>query len=172
MIDGYDTMNGKLTTSMIIILFSFTLLPFATAQEIIEIAVRGQCGEFMVSVMASGLYDENMDNNECWDAKLDIPGRIFDHSAGDSGEWMSSFYYIDDALCPPEQEVVITLKPSSIAPTIEGTAKLRQGNNLIEKPFTIEQDCPQPLGWEWVLLAAIMVVVFFGYLIVWWMRHK
>ena len=53
-----------------------------------------------------------------------------------------------------------------------GTVKLRQGNTVIERPFTMEQDCPQPLGWEWVIIAAAAFIVFFGYLLVWWFRQK
>jgi len=126
-------------------------------------------GDFTVNITAEGLYNIS---NECWDAKLDVPGRVFDPSAGEAGEWMSSFYYVEQAICPPGQEVALRLRPSSISAVVEGMVKLRQGNTVIEMPFTIEQDCPQPLGWEWVLLAGAAFIVFFGYLLVWWFRQK
>jgi|GEM_PF-2427270 len=141
-------------------------MPQATAQEITGVTAEGTCGDFTVAVSASGL------GKGCWDAKLDVPGRVFHGSEGESGEWRSSFYYVDGALCFPEQHAAIRLKPGSIASHIEGVAKLRQNNTVIESGFAIEQDCPQPLGWEWLLIASAAFIVFLGYLLVWWMRRK
>jgi hypothetical protein len=167
-----DMIDMRMALLLSVFIFCLFAIPLSSAQQVTEVAVRGECGEFMISIMASGLYNQGIEGNGCWDAKLDLPGQIFNPSAGQSGDWRSSFYYIDDALCPPEDKVVITIRPNSISPTIEGTAKLRQGNTIIERQFTISQDCPQPLGWEWVILTALIIVLFFGYLLAWWMRRK
>jgi hypothetical protein len=157
---------------ILLIAFLLAMPACSSGQEITDVAYAGQCGDFSVTVSAEGLYNINNISDECWDVKLDVPGRVFDGSAGEAGEWNSAFYYVNDVFCPPDRTVSLRLRPSSIAPVVEGTVKLRQDNKVIEKPFTIEQDCPQPLGWEWVLIAGAAFIVFFGYLLVWWVRRK
>jgi len=127
--------------------------------------LSGTCGEFVITVPLLELEG-------CWDVKIDVPGQVFDGSAGDSGEWRSTFFYVEDALCQPDSYARFRVSMESIKPTVHGTIKLRQNNTVVERPFSVQQDCPQPLGWEWVLLAAAAFIIFFGYLLLWWTRKK
>jgi len=157
----------------VLIVFVLVIGVPANGQEISGVSYSGTCGDFRVMISASGLFDlsneSSAQNEECWDVKVEVPGRFFDVVLND---WRSTHYYMNDVMCYPEPEISVLIRLSTIEPVVDGIAKLRQGNTIIEKAFNIEQECPQPLGWEWVLIIAVIVIVFFGYLLVWWWRRK
>ena len=103
----------------------------------------------------------------CWDVKLDVPGKL-----NDNGAWRSSFYYMEKAICWPDEKADISIRLGSIEPVIEVTAKLRQGSRVIEREFTIRQSCPQPLPDYWVILVAIVIILIFGWSLAWWWKRK
>jgi hypothetical protein len=149
--------------SIIVAVFFFLLIipMFAQSQEFTSVSATGTCRDFVVSVAGADLGES------CWDVKLDVPGQVRD---GDS--WRSSFYFIDKAICWPEEKADISLRLDSSEPVIEATAKLRQGSRIVERDFTIRQSCPQPLPDYWVILVALVIILVFGWSLAWWWKNK
>ena len=149
------------TTCISIILTALLILPLIQAQEITGITVEGGCRNFTAEITASGLEG-------CWDIKIDAPCRIQKPDL----EWQSCFYYLQEALCSPDNRTMvrIELEDSSTA-IVNATAKLRQNSTIIEKAFTIQpQDCPKGLGEEWGILAAVVLILAFACALVWWRK--
>ncbi|MBN2331281.1 MAG: hypothetical protein JXC85_05700 [Candidatus Aenigmarchaeota archaeon] len=149
--------------AVIVAVFIFLcIIPiFGRSQEITGVSVNGTCRDFVISVSAEGLGES------CWDVKLDVPGNV-----DDGGTWRSSFYYIDKAICWPDDEAQLTVRLESSEPVIEATAKLRQGSKVIERDFTISQSCNQPLPDNWVILVVFVVILVFGWSLAWWWKRK
>ena len=151
-----------LLVSLVAAFLILTMVPMSTVgQEIAQIRTQGTCIDHVVTVKGEGL------GNSCWDVKIDIPGRI-----GSGGSFRSSFYYIEKAICWPEDEAEFSVKLDSREPVIDGAVKLRQGNDIIEKDFSILQSCPQPLPDYWVIIIAFAVVLVFGWSLAWWWKRK
>jgi hypothetical protein len=144
-----------------VLLFLCIIPIFVLSQEIAGIVASGECRDFTVTVLGDDIGES------CWDVKLDVPGSVKD---GDS--WRSSFYYIDKAICWPDDRADITIKLDSADPVIQATAKMRQGSVVIEKDFSILQSCPQPLPDQWVLIVAFAVILVFGWSLAWWWKRK
>lgn len=147
---------------IVAVLFFLMMIPmFAKSQEITGVSPAGTCMDFVVTVAAEDLGES------CWDVKLDVPGNI-----DDGGTWRSSFYYIEKAICWPDEKAEISIRLDSIEPVIEATAKLRQGSRVIERDFTIRQSCPQPLPDYWVILVSFVIILIFGWSLAWWWKRK
>jgi hypothetical protein len=158
----------KASSSALIVLalfssLSFSLFPIiSSSQQITEIRSEGSCEDFRITITAEDL------GQGCWDAKLDVPGRVYD--SGDK-TWKSSFYYIEKAMCYPATEASIPIKLDREDVYLQGKARLRSGGRTIEKDFELRQQCPQPLPDYWVILIAAMVILIFGYALVWWWKQ-
>jgi hypothetical protein len=158
-------------TLHILVLVVALLLPtFVQAQQITSVAVSGTCGRFTVNVTADNL------SGRCWDLKIDVPGQVLQPQTGD---WKSSVYYVENALCPYKSggsagEKSLEIRPDSKQDSIAGKAKIRDENKVVEREFTIEQDCPagekgNELPVVWVLLITVFVVIgLFWAVGVWW----
>lgn len=144
-----------------VLLFLMMIPIFAKSQEITGVSAAGTCMDFVVSVSAEGLGES------CWDVKLDLPGKV-----NDGGSWRSSFYFMEKAICWPDEKAEIVIRIDSIEPVIEATAKLRQGSRIIERDFTISQTCPQPLPDYWVILVSFVIILIFGWSLAWWWKRK
>jgi len=140
-------------------LLALILLSFpAFSQEITQIQAQGNCRDFSITVAAEDIGEG------CWDVKLDVPGQIKDKN----GNWKSTFFYVERALCSPETEAVLDVRLEGTQSSVEGTAKLRQGSKIVEMPFTVVQACPEPpasLEGFWVVFAAFAIIVIFGWII-------
>ena len=144
------------------IIFLMLIIPsFAGSQEILGVETEGTCKEFRVTVTGNELGES------CWDVKLDLPGDVYDERAGD---WKSAFFYIEKAICFPDESILVNIKLESSEPETEATAKLRQGSKVIEKDFTLRQSCPQPLSDFWVLIVAVVIILIFGWGLAWWWK--
>jgi len=141
-------------------IFLCTLLAPAAAQEITGVTVEGNCGEFAVTVRAAALGDG------CWDAKIDAPGTVLHE---DEDLWRSSFFYVDKAICPPSGQTTLRFRPDSKAGNVTATARLR-GAEVLARDFTITQGCPKPVPDVWPVLVAAIVILIFGYSLVWWWK--
>lgn len=152
---------SALACALALILLSFPAL----SQEITSIQAHGSCRDFSITVTAEGLGEG------CWDVKLGVPGQIKDKN----GNWKSTFFYVERAICAPETEAVLDVRLEGTQSSVEGTAKLRQGSKIVEMPFTIVQACPEPpasLEGFWVVFAAFAIVVLFGWGLVWWWKKR
>ncbi len=160
-------MNFKMLFPVFVI-FLF-LLSIANAQQTdvprtsisfqdIDVIATGTCHSFDVAVFAPMLSD-------CYDMKLDVPGAI-----GTGDDKKSTFFYADDALCAGSGHVHLELES---AETIQATLKLRQGNAVIEKQFTIYQSCRQQSD-NVVALAAMLsvLVILAGIAFAWGYQKK
>jgi hypothetical protein len=144
------------------ILFLMVAPMLAGSQEIASVTAEGRCMDFEVSISASGL------GPGCWDVKLDVPGKVFDPV---SEEWKSSFFYLENYVCYPDTAAVVKVTLDTPATPIASSVKLRQNNTVIEKDFTIVQECPRPLPDVWFILAVILIILLFGYSLTWWWRQ-
>jgi len=157
----------KILLTIIALIFAMILFLMAVpilvgSQEIASVTAEGSCREFELRIAASGL------GSGCWDVKLDVPGKVFDPV---SEEWKSSFFYLENYVCYPDNAGVVKVALETSATTIQSSVKLRQNNTVIEKDFTIVQRCPQPLPDVWFILAVIVIILLFGYTLTWWWRH-
>lgn len=164
-------MNKFLSVNIIFLIL--LLMPLqASAQEITGVDAVGTCTDFEVTVTAANLTDG------CWDVKLDIPGRIDMSDGAGEGDWKSTFYYKDQAMCHPDTDsAVLSLKLDSKEGLVRGTAKIMLNSKVREKDFAITQSCPpepQPLSGEWALFVAFVVILVFGWALTWWWKqgHK
>ncbi len=135
----------------------------AESTEITLVEASGTCMDFTVTVHAANLTG-------CWDIKVDVPGRIREGA----GQWKSTFFYNENAICEPESQVSADIIIESMEDVVEGTVKLRQGNTIIESPVVINQACPEPsAGVEgfWIPFAAFAVVLIFGWGLAWWWKR-
>lgn len=150
------------TACISIILMALLLPPLIQAQEITGITVQGGCRNFTAAITASGLEG-------CWDVKIDAPCRIQKPDL----EWQSCFYYLQEALCSPDNRTMVRIEledSGAVNATVQAILRLRQNNTIIEKNFTIQQDCPKGLGVEWGILVSVVLILVFGYALVWWRR--
>jgi hypothetical protein len=125
------------------------------AAEIGNVRYSGTCRDFVVDVRAANLTG-------CWDFKLDLPGELMT-----AGGWKSTFYYLDNAICEPYNSAVVSVRLDTSERTVNGTAKLRQNSTIIQKSFTVLQDCPQPPGPEVTVLGVVVIgiAVVLGYVL-------
>jgi len=157
-------MRRGLLLALISIQFLCIAIP-ASAQEITEITditVTGTCREYSVTVTATGL------GQGCWDVKLEIPGTVFDY---EKDEWRSSYYFVDGALCGPDASRSFAISLDSSMSIVQAKARIRSGSREKEKPFTISQSCPAPAPPYIAILAAIIVILIFGYALAWWWKQ-
>ena len=157
-------MRIPLIVLIIIFTLLFLLLVFPIAgnsQEITDIRAEGVCRDFTVTVSAAGLADG------CWDVKLDVPGRIQSRDT----EWKSAFFYVDDAMCTPETRVTLRIKLDTSETPLRAAARLRLNSTVLEREFTISQNCPEPLSDLWVIIVALLIILIFGYTLTWWWRQ-
>lgn len=133
----------------VLLLFLFIFLSAAIAQEI-NIEAKGTCKDFDITINA------NLDG--CWDTKIEAPASIL-HPDG----WKSSFFYVNNALCAPENEVKIKIRLDT-KDDIVASLKLRQNETIIERNFEIKQNCASELTDEEMLLlvAAIIIILAAG----------
>ena len=159
-------MRKALVILAIIIAFIFfmLLIPiFVQSQGITEVKTDGTCKEFTVTITAKDL------GTSCWDVKLDFPGSVYNEK---EMKWKSSFFFLEKAICYPDISTSIKIKPETSEPVIQAAAKLRQNTKIIEKDFTIYQNCPQPLSDLWTILVAIIIIQIFGWSLAWWWKRK
>ena len=136
----------------------------ASSQEIAGVFPEGVCGDFALTVTTANITEG------CWDVKIDVPGRI----QRGNGDWTSTFYYVDQAICYPGDQVTLKIDLESTDPLVRGTAKIRHGNKIIEKDFTIRQSCPpppEPIPDMMVIIITLGVVILFSWLITWWWKQ-
>ncbi len=146
------------------LLFIILLLPvIVSSQEITGVKTEGECKEFTVTINASGIGES------CWDVKLDVPGKVYD--AGEK-KWKSGFYYINRLLCYPDTQITIDVRIDTGVTPVQAVAKLRQGSKIIEKDFTIFQNCPQSLPDELSIIVAFIIILVFGWSLAWWWKQK
>lgn len=131
------------------------------AQEITSVDAQGTCRDFTITVSTANL-------SGCWDLKIDAPCEIQDSNMN----WQSCFFYLNNNLCSPESLASAKIILDSSQPEVQATAKIRQNNTVIEKPFTISQDCPQDLSGIWTILVAVIIILVFGFGIAWWWKGK
>lgn len=151
---------------IILAVFLLLLVPFVGVSshdvEIKDIEMSGSCKDFTITVATQGIGEEY------WDLKLDFPGEVYDFT---KKKWVSSFYYIEKALYSHNSVVQVQAKLANSDNRIAATAKLRNGNRIIEKDFFIIQSCPQPLPGEWAVIIAILIILIFGYGLTWWWKQ-
>ncbi len=140
--------------------FLYSVLAPAAAQEITGVTVEGSCAEFSVTVTGTALGEG------CWDAKIEAPGTVWHE---DEEAWRSSFFYLEKAVCPPSNQVTLRFRPDSKAGSMTTTARLR-GTKILERDFSIVQDCPEPVPDVWPVLVAAIVILIFGYSLAWWWK--
>lgn len=143
-----------------IILSSLLLISLpGQAQKIIQVEAEGQCRNFTII-----LSTENLSG--CWDIKIDAPCKTQKPDL----EWQSCFFYLKEALCSPESRVNVKVQLDNPDLEVQIITKLRQNSTIIEMPFTIRQNCPEEPGDELGFLVAVLLVLIFGYVLVWWRR--
>ena len=148
----------------VVLFFGVFITASAENTEITSVEASGTCMDFTVTVHAENLTG-------CWDIKVNVPGRIREGT----GQWKSTFFYIENALCEPESEASVDIIIESTDDVVEGVVKLRQDNAIIDSPIIINQACPDPSeGVEgfWIPFAAFAVVLIFGWGLVWWWKRE
>ena len=155
--------DGKIALLILALLIFFSLASVSTGGQVIVITAEGICREFAIGIATSGLEPG------CWDVKIEIPGDIYHENLG---KWRSSFYYVEKALCSPENEFSARARLDTDADLVDATVKLRMGTEVLEKDFSIMQGCPEPLPEYWSLLIAFVVILIFGYSLTWWWKRK
>ncbi len=153
---------GPVALAIVAASLMFMTIPLpVNSQEITGISANGTCRDFTVTVKAADLGES------CWDVKLDVPGDVITE-----GKARSSFYYVEKAICYPDDSAEMIVRLETSEPEIDATAKLRQGSRVLERDFRITQSCPQPLPDQWVLLVAFVIVLIFGWTLTWWWKRK
>ncbi len=148
--------------AFVLILLMLATIPTASSQSIPGISFDGKCRDYTLTIATESLEG-------CWDVKVDVPGQVFNPI---DSSWGSSFYYVKDLICPPETTAELDIVLDTYDAEVNGTVKLRQGSSIFERDFTIKQQCPPLPGPEWTILVAVIVILIFGYFMVWWWRDR
>ena len=150
--------------SVAVLLLLFLLLaPAAGSSSITEVSSEGSCHDFSITVSGEELGEG------CWDVKIDVPGNVYNPY---EKRWKSSFFYVERSICSPDTSGTYSVKLHTSEPFVQATAKLRQNSRVLEKGFTIVQECPASPPEYWILLAAVFVIIVFCWGLTYWWKGK
>lgn len=138
------------------LVFAILIVPSVLALDAGEIQVSsaGTCHKFTIEITAP--------LEGCWDAKINAPGRLL-HGE----QWKHSFFYVEDAFCDGSGLVEADFYDNG---DFYSKLKLRQGNNIIEQDFFLDQKCPEELRTDEIFLIVIFVIEIFVFAAVFYRR--